>query len=166
MYAHLRPIGFALWAVASFSAAGAAGDFNGDGQSDILWRNGITGANVIWQSANSATSQAVTAVALTWNIAGTGDFDGDGTSDILWHDRSTGANVIWRSADSTTQQAVTQMPDLAWRIVGTGDYDGDGRADIAVFRPATGVWYVRYSRTGAGTGVLWGVNGDIPVLKQ
>ncbi|HSR64916.1 MAG TPA: hypothetical protein VLM17_04840, partial [Xanthomonadaceae bacterium] len=45
------------------------GDFNGDGQADILWRNGSTGANVIWRSANSQTQQALTAVTdLNWHI--------------------------------------------------------------------------------------------------
>ena len=43
-------------------------DFNGDGRSDVLWRNGSTGANGIWYSANSATAQALPAVATAWRI--------------------------------------------------------------------------------------------------
>jgi hypothetical protein len=31
------------------------GDFDGDGKSDLLWRNSATGTNTIWRSANSAT---------------------------------------------------------------------------------------------------------------
>jgi len=39
-----------------------------------------------------------------------------------------------------------------------GDYTGDGRADLAIWRPSTGVWWVR--------GLLpthWGEPGDVPV---
>jgi hypothetical protein len=41
------------------------------------------------------------------------------------------------------------------------DYDGDGRAEAAVFRPSTGMWYVRglFNRS-------WGLSGDIPALKN
>ncbi|HUQ64252.1 MAG TPA: lamin tail domain-containing protein [Acidimicrobiales bacterium] len=39
-----------------------------------------------------------------------------------------------------------------------GDFDGNGTTDIAVFRPASGVWYVN---GGVTTG--WGTSGDIPV---
>src|SRR6185436_20301620 len=30
-----------------------------------------------------------------------------------------------------------------------GDFDGDGKTDQAVFHSASGLWYVRYSSTGA-----------------
>ena len=45
------------------------GDFNGDGKSDLFWRNTSTGSNAVWLSANSVTRQVVSAVTtLTWMI--------------------------------------------------------------------------------------------------
>jgi plastocyanin len=71
-------------------------DFNGDGRSDILWRNSSTGANAIWRSASSAAPQAVSAVPVVWRALGLADYNGDGRSDILWRNSSSGVNVIWR----------------------------------------------------------------------
>jgi|GEM_PF-918409 len=49
-----------------------------------------------------------------------------------------------------------------------GDYDGDGKSDMAVYRPATGEWFLRLSTVGYAVGqgnwyFQWGVIGDIPV---
>ncbi len=38
------------------------------------------------------------------------------------------------------------------------DYNGDGRSDLAVWRPSTGIWYVRGVTT-----AQWGRPGDVPV---
>jgi hypothetical protein len=106
-------------------------DFNGDGRSDILWRNHSTGANVIWKSANSASTQSVTTVASqSWRIAGVGDFNGDGKADILWRNTSTGADVIWKSGSAASTQAVAAVTSQAWLVAGVGDFNGDGKADI------------------------------------
>ena len=119
-------------------------DFNGDGRSDILWRNYASGADTIWRSANAASPQAVTAVTdVNWKIVGNGDFDGDGVADILWRNAATGTNAIWRSGNSGAPQSVTAVSDLSWDIVGVGDIDGDGRADIVWRNHNTGtdaVW--------------------------
>jgi hypothetical protein len=94
-----------------------SGDYNGDGRSDILWRNYYGGANVIWWSANSATQQAVTAVSARTRpyVADSGDYNGDGASDILWRRCFAGYNLIWWSANSTKQLALTTVSS-AWYI--------------------------------------------------
>lgn len=60
-------------------------------------------------------------------------------------------------------QAFTTDPDQ-----GGTDFDGDERSDIAVYRPGTGMWYVRNSSTGFAVGAgawsyQWGVPGDVPM---
>ena len=43
------------------------------------------------------------------------------------------------------------------------DYDGDGFADIAVFRPATGDWYIWQSSSQTVITYTWGGGDDTPV---
>ncbi len=79
----------ASWSIASTS------DFDGNGSTDVLWRQN-SGALALW-SMNGSTvtsSHAVisqgNAVApdASWSVAGTGDFGGDGKADILWRQSS------------------------------------------------------------------------------
>ena len=114
-------------------------DFNGDGKSDLVWRNTSTGANNIWQSASTATQQATTTVAdLNWKMAGFADFNGDGKDDMLWRNASTGDNNIWLSASTATQVATTTVADLNWKIAGLGDFNGDGKDDMLWRNTSTG----------------------------
>lgn len=120
----------------------AIGDFDGDGSSDMFWRNGQTGENTAIiaaryeRSITSVTSQ-------DWQVVGAGDFDGDDKSDLLWRNRRTGANAIWKSGDYRTQQAMRSVTDVGWQVVGVGDFNGDGRSDI--------LW--RHARSGNAT--IW-----------
>lgn len=119
-------------------------DFNGDGISDILWRNASDGRNSIWRSANSLTPQSVWTVASqAWRVAGIGDFNGDGVSDILWRNTSDGRNSIWLSGDSATLQGISSVASQAWRVAGIGDFNGDGASDI--------LW----RNTGDGRNSIW-----------
>ena len=130
--------------IAAFRATAVAGapvanDYNGDGVSDILWRNFSTGVNTIWRSANSALRQNVTQVADgNWKVAGSGDFDGDGVSDILWRNVASGQDAIWKSGNSATPQAITDVTNAQWTVAGVGDFNGDGKSDILWRNPTTG----------------------------
>src|SRR5947207_5643495 len=117
-------------------------DFNGDGRTDILWRNTATGKNYIYLmngltvasqgSINSVSGQA-------WQVKGIGDFDGDGKADILWRNSSTGENYIWlMNGLSTASQGSVNFvdPDSGWQVQGIRGFDGEGDADI-VWRNST-----------------------------
>jgi uncharacterized repeat protein (TIGR03803 family) len=52
----------------------------------------------------------------------------------------------------------------------TADFDGDRKSDMVVYRPTTGLWYVRASSTGyseaSATSYQWGTAGDIPLVAD
>jgi len=123
------------------------GDFNGVGQSDILWRNTTTGEVVIWfVSGGTVTSSTDFGVIPTsWTIRGTGDFNGDGKTDILWDNTATGDVVIWfMNGGTITSSADLGVVASSWTIAGTGDLNSDGLADI-LWRNTNGdlaVWFM------------------------
>jgi hypothetical protein len=107
------------------------GDFDRDGDADILWRHD-EGATVIWEleDGNLVTNRNLPTVSTTWQIAGTGDFDADGDADIAWRN-DDGRTTIWEIEDNALV-ANHNLPDAAdaWEIAGTGDFDRDGDADL------------------------------------
>ena len=74
------------------------GDFDRDGDLDILWRyygtGDYQGLNVLWYMNGTAFESETVFSQISdtsWEIAGTGDFDNDGYVDILWRYYGTGA---------------------------------------------------------------------------
>jgi hypothetical protein len=70
-------------------------DFNGDGKSDIGWRD-TSGDVAFWlmNGAAMSSSGGIGGVPGTWSIVGQRDFNGDGMADLLWHDTS-GNTAMW-----------------------------------------------------------------------
>ena len=140
------------------------GDFNADGNADILWRN--TNGNLIDWSMNGAqvtSSQAITsqgsavAPGASWRVAGIGDFNGDGASDILWRN-ANGTLIDWTmngsaiaSSQDVTLNGTAATPDASWSIAGIGDFNDDGHSDI-LWRNTNGAlmdWMMNGSQIGS-----------------
>jgi hypothetical protein len=114
------------------------GDFNGDGRSDILWRNTSSGQLSNWLGTASGgftanDANALIGVPTTWTVAGTGDFNGDGISDLLW--RGPNGEVSdwlgtsaggWSINDANALKVVPSN----WHIVAVGDFNGDAISDM------------------------------------
>jgi hypothetical protein len=125
-------------------------DFNGDGYSDILWRD-TSGNLAIWEMQGStilnANSAGLGGVATTWSIVGQHDFNGDGYADMLWHDTS-GNLAIWEMNGTTILNANSVglgALSTVWTVAGVGDFNGDGMADILWRNTTTGdvaIWFM------------------------
>lgn len=119
--------------------AQGVGDFNGDRNSDVLWRHSNGDVSIWTMNETTLTdSVAMPKVDNNWKIQGLGDFNGDGKTDVLWRHLS-GQIVFWQMDGATIKdnQALNAQVDLSWHVAGLGDFDGDGKSDI-VWRHNTG----------------------------
>jgi len=136
----------------AWSIAGS-GDFNADGQADILWQNTTTGDRSIWfMSGNSwgGTYALLPQVSTDWSIAGVGDFNADGNPDIVWQNTTTGDRSIWFMNGSTWNGTFALLPNVnvAWQISAVGDFNGDGKPDLVWQNTTTGqrsIWFMNGS---------------------
>jgi hypothetical protein len=119
----------------------AQADFNGDGESDILWQNTVTGERGFYLMNGTTVTGwlSLGVIPTAWQIAGTGDFNGDGKTDILWQNTVTGERGFYLMNGTTVTSWISLgVIPTAWQIAGTGDFNGDGKPDILWQNTVTG----------------------------
>jgi hypothetical protein len=147
-----------------------AGDFNGDGKTDVAlygsgdgkWWFGLSdGAALHWGLAGNA-ARFGDLLAPGRKII-TGDFNGDGKTDVAfyghddgnwWFGLSDGATLHWGLAGNVSGFSDLLAPS---RKIVTGDFNGDGKTDVAFYYNVIGDWWFGLSD---GAALHWGLAGN------
>jgi hypothetical protein len=128
-----------------YSVELAAGDFDGDGRTDVFVANGTAW----WFSRASIRPwEFLRASSARTRDLGFADIDNDSVTDVLSRD-AAGRIAYYRGGRGGPVQLTSspvEMKDLRF-----GDFDGDGRSDIFYTRGRQ--WYVWYGATRAWTRV-------------
>ena len=156
------------------------GDFNGDGQTDILWDqedsyNRSKGNRILWFSKGDGTFVKITnaggqdgTLASSQHRPYIADFNGDGLPDILWDAedndsiRSTGERVLWLNKGENQFTVIANFAGQNGALVdyapSFGDFNGDGKTDILWDKQIEG------DSRSQGQRVLWLSDGIVPDL--
>lgn len=120
------------------------GDFDGDGDADVVLQSNTTG-DLEYRYLNGLVQvdqQPLAGPGDTRQVVGTGDFDGDGHLDLLFRNPTTGHLSVWYMNDRTFLGSATltplfvptignpSAPDLMWNVAAVADFDADGDPDI------------------------------------
>ena len=114
------------------------GDFNGDGEDDIVGRYSSDYVRVI-ESGDTGSAQGV-GFLHGQSIVAIGDFNADGDDDLLVKYDSSGFYRTLNSADSSDTTGVGFLNGQS--IVGIGNFDGDGREDVLVKYDSSGYYRI------------------------
>ena len=128
-----------------------SGDYNGDGNADLVWVNDTTHDVQVWLM----TGQTVTAtrgynVGAGWQLAASGHFYPRNVWDLVWVNQSAGAMQIWFMDDGGTGNVAGSQNysfGPGWALQDVGDFYGRGQHDL--------LW------RGPGTAQIWSMDGAV-----
>jgi uncharacterized delta-60 repeat protein len=149
-----------------------SGDFDGDGDLDLVYRNYGSNAQLFGQNVIAlATGTSYNYVNMNfdipdanWHIETAGDFDGDGKDDLVWRNYGTGADLgqtlIWfmnggqLKVNGIQELGGPRITDAAWHIEAASDFNSDGQTDL--------VWRNYGSNNDTlGKNLVWYMNGTV-----
>lgn len=119
-----------------------AGDFTGNGWSDLLTVHPTTGALDLWAGNGTTVTRKRLRPTLTGMDAVTryGDFNRDGRDDLITREKATGH--LWLHPGTGSGLGARVRLGTGWRglreITAVGDLTGDGNPDIIAAETATG----------------------------
>jgi Big-like domain-containing protein/IPT/TIG domain-containing protein/putative Ig domain-containing protein/VCBS repeat protein len=93
------------------------GDFDGNGSTDLLWRDASGNVGVWLMNGTSIMSSAVVGqMSLGWSVAETGDYNGNAKSDILWTDGSGDVQIWFMNGASISSTATLGNVGTSWTV--------------------------------------------------
>jgi len=106
------------------------GDFNGNGQTDLLLRNTNGAVGCYFTGGDMTGWNYFQSLGDEWKISAMGDFNGDGRADlVLKHDAGFSGSWLTQE-DGTMMWADLDTLSDGFTIVGAGDFNGDGTDDV------------------------------------
>ncbi|MDP9694065.1 UNVERIFIED_ORG: hypothetical protein J2X79_001617 [Arthrobacter globiformis] len=131
----------------------SAGDFNGDGQADVMSRE-ADGSLLLLPGLSGNKIGTPARIGSGWDafnlVLGNGDFNGDGKTDLV---ARTSDGALWLyPGNGMGGFLARQQIGSGWagfkRIIAPGDFDGDQRRDLLAMRSDGTLWL--YPGNGAG----------------
>ena len=156
---------------------GATGDVDGDGSTDIVWRNTTSGEVVLWFMNKSTVAKETdllapgVSVGANWNIVGFSNADNQRGADLLWRNSNDNQLAIWTLSRNGLEAGSRILEGLGveqnWQIIAYKDFNRDGVADFLWQNKQTSqvaLWKMANNSTYAGGQLLNGVNADYRLL--
>jgi cyclophilin family peptidyl-prolyl cis-trans isomerase len=142
-----------------------AGDLDGDGAGDVVWRYLApdprdTGVSYIWFYNGTAAPivRKRGGAPLDWTLLGAGDFDLNGAADMVYVSPDNQVRVLMATPNRTCANVSAGVLPAGFRAIKVGNFNGNGRGVLLLRNASTGQTLLR-TLSAAGL-VLPSFNGD------
>ena len=111
------------------------GDFNGDGKSDLFWRDPAQfgGMNYVFEmnGVQIVQKSRMPNASPNFSLLKNGDINGDGKDDVIWHNTDTNTLAFWLMNGDTRQYCLSRS--LAGvTFEGVDNFDSDAAMEMVV----------------------------------